>query len=73
MELNKESLKGKWNEIKGDVQKAWGRLTDDEIEQTKGDFTKLKGLIQQKYGEQKEDVQRRFSDIVNKYDVDESH
>ena len=41
MAINENTIKGKWLEIKGDVRKAWGKLTDDELEQTKGDMTAI--------------------------------
>ncbi len=67
MNLNEDTLKGKWREIKGDVQKAWGKLTDDELEQTKGDMTAIGGLIQQKYGEQKESYSEKLSEILKRF------
>ena len=45
--MNEDIIEGKWNEIKGDVQKKWGKLTDDDIEQINGDRTKLSGRIQE--------------------------
>lgn len=67
MEFNKESMKGKWREIKGEVQKAWGRLTDDELEATKGDFNSIGGLIQQKYGNKKEEVEGQLGRIYDRF------
>lgn len=60
--LNEEIMKGKWKEAKGEIQKMWGKLTDDELEQAKGDMTALSGIIQQRYGESKESVQTKLSD-----------
>jgi uncharacterized protein YjbJ (UPF0337 family) len=68
MEINKNIAKGKWNEIKGEVQKAWGQLTNDELEQTKGDAKAIGGLIQQKYGQKQEDYHQKLSDILAKFD-----
>lgn len=65
MEVNQNILKGKWTEIKGEVQKAWGKLTNDELEQTKGDLTAIKGLIQQKYGKTQDDYQEKLTGIVD--------
>jgi uncharacterized protein YjbJ (UPF0337 family) len=64
MVINQETVNGKWLEIKGEVQKAWGKLTSDEIEQTKGDITTIAGLVLQKYGEEQEKFQKKFSEIV---------
>ena len=65
--FNEDTLKGKWREIKGEVQKAWGNLTSDELEQTKGDSSAIAGLVQQKYGENKEQFHKKFSEIVNRF------
>lgn len=65
--FNRNVIEGKWNEIKGEIQKAWGRLTDDEIEKTKGDLKALQGLVQQKYGFVQEDVQQRCSEIYQRF------
>jgi uncharacterized protein YjbJ (UPF0337 family) len=64
MIINQDIVKGKWLEIKGEVQKAWGKLTSDEIEQTKGDIKSIAGLVLQKYGEQSEIFQKKFNDIL---------
>lgn len=67
MRINEDVLKGKWREIKGEVQKAWGKLTNDELEQTKGDLKAIGGLVQQKYGEDKEVFQERMAGIVDRF------
>ncbi|MBX9766353.1 MAG: CsbD family protein [Bdellovibrionales bacterium] len=68
MELNESGIKGKWLEIKGEVRKAWGKLTDDELEATKGDATAIGGLILQKYGKTQEDYAGKLSDILRRYE-----
>jgi len=67
MTINEDTVKGKWLEIKGEVQKAWGKLTADELDQTKGDIKAIAGLVQQKYGEDKEKFQKKFSSIMDKF------
>ena len=67
MTINETTIKGKWLEIKGEIQKTWGKLTADELEQTKGDVKSISGLIMQKYGEQSEKFQMQLSAIVEKY------
>lgn len=66
MTVTKNSIDGKWLELKGDLQKAWGRLTDDEIEKTKGDLKSIRGLIVQKYGAMKKEHESKLSEIVKK-------
>jgi uncharacterized protein YjbJ (UPF0337 family) len=60
--VNKNLVNGNWNEIKGRIQGAWGKLTDDELETAKGDVTKVAGLIQQKYGSMQEDARKKLND-----------
>jgi uncharacterized protein YjbJ (UPF0337 family) len=65
--MNNNIVKGKWDEIKGEIRKAWGGLTGDELEKTNGNMESIGGLIQQRYGLAKDDVQRKLSDIVNRH------
>ena len=68
MTLNQNMVKGKWLEIKGDIQKTWGKLTHDELEKTEGDIKSLSGLIQQKYGEGQESFDKKLSSIIEKFE-----
>ena len=63
MEFNKNVIKGKWLEFKGNLQKTWGKLTDDELEKTEGDVKAIGGLIQQKYGEKEDSYGRKIEGI----------
>ena len=67
MKINEETLKGKWLEIKGDIQRAWGKINSDELEETKGELKSLAGLVMQKYGENQEKFQRKLSEILEAY------
>jgi uncharacterized protein YjbJ (UPF0337 family) len=60
--LNNNIAGGNWNELKGRIRSAWGKLTDDELETAKGDVTKVAGLIQQKYGSMQEDARQKLND-----------
>jgi uncharacterized protein YjbJ (UPF0337 family) len=66
--MNEQVLKGKWKDIKGEIQKTWGKLTGDEIEKTKGDMTSMSGLLQQKYGLAKDEANKHLSRIYDSYD-----
>lgn len=67
--MNENTIKGKWLEIKGDVQKAWGKLTDDELEQTKGDIKSIGGLIQQRYGQEQGVYGKKLEDIFKRFEA----
>jgi uncharacterized protein YjbJ (UPF0337 family) len=48
--MNSDILKGNWTQLKGQIQKEWGKLTDDELDQIEGDREILAGKIQEQYG-----------------------
>ncbi len=62
--LNENVIKGKWNELKGQLQKTWGNLTNDEIDYAQGDLKKFYGSVQSKYGQSEEEVKDRLNSIV---------
>jgi len=65
--MEKETFEGKWQQMKGDIQKKWGKLTDDEIQQTKGDYEKLMGTIKEKYGNSKENVKEEVNKFIRDF------
>jgi uncharacterized protein YjbJ (UPF0337 family) len=67
MQSNEQFIKGKWKEIKGDIQKTWGKLTDDELEKTKGDMKAIAGLIQQRYGESRDSYSKKLDQMLERF------
>ncbi|MGH9203878.1 MAG: CsbD family protein [Vicinamibacterales bacterium] len=59
--MNRDELSGKWTQLKGDVQRQWGKLTNDDLDVIGGDAKKLAGKIQERYGNTKEDVEREVN------------
>lgn len=57
-------LQGQWKQVKGEVQKQWGKLTDDELDQIEGNRKKLAGKIQEKYGRTKNEAEREIDEFV---------
>jgi uncharacterized protein YjbJ (UPF0337 family) len=56
--MNTDTLRGKWNQLKGNVRKQWGKLTDDDVDQIQGDSEILLGRIQERYGRTRDEAQR---------------
>jgi uncharacterized protein YjbJ (UPF0337 family) len=56
--MNPDELNGKWNQLKGEAQRQWGKLTNDDLDVVQGDAQKLAGKIQEKYGRTREDAER---------------
>jgi uncharacterized protein YjbJ (UPF0337 family) len=62
--INENIAGGNWKELKGRIQSAWGKLTNDELESAKGDATVIAGLVQQKYGLAQEDARKKINDLI---------
>ena len=66
--MNKDILQGKWKQLKGDVQKKWGKLTDDDLDVIDGQREKLTGRLQERYGKSKDEAEKEVDDFFRKYD-----
>ena len=66
-DVNEGWIEGKWHEFKGEAMKAWGELTDDDLEKTKGDLVKMRGVLEQKYGEAERSLAERFNELAGKF------
>ncbi|PKO16336.1 MAG: CsbD family protein [Chloroflexi bacterium HGW-Chloroflexi-10] len=66
--MNSDIVKGKWLQIRGDIKKAWGKLTDDELDQANGQVDKLAGLVQERYGITREQFEKQMNDLVKRYE-----
>lgn len=65
--MNKDIFEGKWEQFKGEVQKKWGKLTNDDLDVINGNRKKLAGKIQEKYGVTKEEAEKQ----IEAYDKDQ--
>ena len=65
--MNATSLKGMWNQIKGEAKIQWGRLTDDDLDQVEGNAEKLMGKIQERYGYARDRAEREVNQFWNRY------
>jgi len=62
-ELNRDTFSGQWKQVKGEVKRKWGQLTDDDMTRIEGDYDKLIGSIQTRYGYTREQVEREIDDF----------
>lgn len=56
IKMDKLSIKGNWNELKGKVKQAYASLTDDDLTYAEGQEDQLLGRIQQKTGKTREEL-----------------
>jgi uncharacterized protein YjbJ (UPF0337 family) len=52
--MNGDIFEGKWKQLRGQIQKNWGDLTDNDLDKIKGSRTEFEGLLQERYGYTKE-------------------
>ncbi len=65
--MNTDILKGKWNQIKGDVKKSFGKLTDDDMMVIEGDATKASGILQERYGYTREEAEKKWNEFSGRF------
>lgn len=58
--MNKQILKGNWNEAKGKIKEKWGELTDDEVNRVSGEVDQLIGVLQKRYGYSREEAEQEI-------------
>ncbi|EGF91821.1 csbD family protein [Asticcacaulis biprosthecium C19] len=46
--------------MRGNVQKAWGKLTNDDLDVIEGDRKILSGKIQERYGVAQDEAERQI-------------
>jgi len=55
--VNSQVLKGQWNEVRGQLKRKWGQLTDDDLRFASGNVDQLVGNIQRRTGEAREGIE----------------
>jgi uncharacterized protein YjbJ (UPF0337 family) len=67
--MNKNQVKGSWNELKGEIKKKWGAVTDNDLMELEGDLQKTAGAIQRRTGDDQAAIERwlrEHSERVNR-------
>jgi uncharacterized protein YjbJ (UPF0337 family) len=64
--VNQQTLSGNWNEIKGQIRRKWGQLTNDDVQAFNGNVDQLIGMIQTKTGEARNNVERFLEEATSK-------
>jgi uncharacterized protein YjbJ (UPF0337 family) len=61
--MNKLTIKGNWNEIKGKLKQQYGQLTDEDLVFAEGKEDELLGRLQKKTGKTKDDLIEEINKI----------
>lgn len=57
---NSTEIKGKWNELKGQLKQKYAELTDDDLTCEEGKDDEMWGKLQQKLGKTKKEILSLF-------------
>lgn len=59
-----EQLKGNWVQAKSEIQKKWGKITDNDWDVVKGDAGKLAGKLTEYYGIAKDEAVKEATNVI---------
>jgi uncharacterized protein YjbJ (UPF0337 family) len=62
-----ETMAGKWNIIRDDVQRKWNRLSSADLDAAQGRMDKLVRLVQDKYGYSARTARREVKRFLSQY------
>jgi uncharacterized protein YjbJ (UPF0337 family) len=61
--MEKQQIKGSWNEVKGKLKQKYGQLTDDDLTYAEGKEDEMYGRLQQRLGKTKEEIKREIDTL----------
>lgn len=67
--MNSDILKGNWKQFRGEIQKQWGKLTNDDLDVINGEYDQLVGRVQERYGWNRERAEREVTDYFDRQPV----
>lgn len=61
--MDKQEVKGTWNEMKGKLKQKYGQLTDDDLAYEEGREDEMYGRLQQKLGKTKDEIRKEVRSL----------
>lgn len=68
--MNKEQTEGKFEQLKGEIKKTWGKLTDNDIMLYKGERQKFLGRVIELQGIAKEKAEEKLKAMEDAFNYD---
>ncbi|BFM12010.1 CsbD family protein [Simiduia litorea] len=65
--MNKDIIEGKWKQLKGEAQRQWGKLSDDDFDKVAGQRKILAGKVQSLYGRSEDDAKKEVDSFCKKH------
>lgn len=67
--MNRDILKGRWNQLKGNIKQQWGDLTDNDVARIEGNYDEFVGVLQERYGYSRERAEREVDNYLARQPV----
>lgn len=61
--MEKQQIKGSWNEMKGKLKQKYAQLTDDDLTYSEGKDDEFYGRLQQRLGKTKEEIKKEIDTL----------
>jgi uncharacterized protein YjbJ (UPF0337 family) len=61
--MDKLTVKGNWNQLKGQLKAKYGQLTDDDLLLESGKEEEMYGRLQKKLGKTREEIRKMIEDL----------
>jgi uncharacterized protein YjbJ (UPF0337 family) len=61
--MNKLTIKGSWNELKGKLKQKYAQLTDDDLLYVEGKEDELLGRLQKSLGRTEEEIRAEIAEL----------
>jgi uncharacterized protein YjbJ (UPF0337 family) len=61
--MDKLTVKGNWNQVKGRLKASYAQLTDDDLLLESGKEDEMYGRLQKKLGKSKEEIRKMIEDL----------
>ncbi len=66
--MNTIVLEGKWKQLRGEVRRTWGKLTNSDVDKVKGSYERLVGVLQERYGYGREQAAKEISAFLTRFE-----
>ena len=70
MVLNNDILLGRWHELKGQLKRRWGKLTDDDIANLNGKQDELVIALRRRYGYAQGQAVMEINGWITEHDIE---
>ena len=62
--MNRDIIEGNWTQLKGQIQKQWCKLTNDDLDVIEGKRKELVGRVQERYGYAKDQAEKEVDSFL---------